>query len=87
MVAEVSPTGSARAAIASRAAVTEAREASARSSPACTAATSTGSAACTAAWDASSGRAEEETPSQTTATTMGPFGDCSAAMAIASSLR
>jgi len=64
----VSPPGPCRSAMAWRAAVTAAREASPRSPPACTAATSTGNAACAATWDASSGRAEEETPSQTTAT-------------------
>src|SRR5580704_34802 len=67
--------------------MTAAREASARSPPAWTAAIRTGSAASAATWEASSGRGEEETPSQTTATTTRPSGVCSDARAIASSLR
>ena len=58
-------------ATAARAVATAVREASDRSRPERAAASRTGAAALTAASDASSGMADEETPSQRTATTVG----------------
>ena len=79
--------GEPRMAMASWAWRTAARDASSGSSPRLIEVSSTRTAACAPVSDASSGRGEDDTPSQTTAIATGPAGVSVVARAIASSLR
>ena len=85
-VAEPTPPGEpARLATAFSAARTAAEEASVRLVPSCAAVRSTSADACAAASEASAGRLEVDTPSQTTATRTGPSAAGTTASSIASS--
>ena len=85
-VADPTPPGdSARLATASTADRTAAEDASVRSVPSCAAVRSTSAAAWAAASEASAGRMEVDTPSQTTATRTGPSAAGTTASSIASS--